>query len=418
MKETAGKIMIFVCCVLLATAIFTVSAAAGPQWSLIEVYNNSSFSADSPEISGGNIIFLLANDNISSKGNDVAIYNISSETTAIAGTPAQNMTLTGDDISGNYAVWFETTGMEFTAPEDETDSRNTVYLMDLSDGTKTAPYLNINAEWPKISENSILYSVENGLNTTLYTYIIPENRSEKIMSLNELFDPAGVRYDSGNILYAGENLSLYNISSRKNTVVCEFEAGINNSNSAVSDYDMKGDYAVYFKNTVVFDDKDNKISGRFTEPSLYKISENKSYLLNPKTGNYTGSYSEEDKKASEYISSPFTDGKNIGWVYSESLSESEIILFNPKTEETANVTIPKTASGACIDGDNMAVLKSDYPSFRSELVYAKKNAEKNNLSGGLTSGKTSPGFSAVMCIVSVLVLYAVVQADCKRNKRQ
>ncbi|MBN1431537.1 MAG: hypothetical protein JW931_02060 [Methanomicrobiaceae archaeon] len=111
---------------------------------------------------------------------------------------------------------------------------------------------------------------------------------------------------------------------------------------------MAGDYLIYFKHTTVFEGNDK---GTYYEPCLYTISSGDTILLNPKTGEISKSLTYDDKKTS--ISSPFTDGKRVGWGYLKSETDSEIILLEPLTGDITIKTTEGSNSGIRLDGNRI-----------------------------------------------------------------
>jgi len=368
-------------------------AMAGSQWETKEI-NIENSSVTGAGISGDYIVSLTAGEIMDPSGNRIHLYETDTGENRIIGVPSDGMTVTGEGVLGEYAVWFETPVALF---DDNTSEKkpNSIYLMNITENTTKVLDLPGDAEWPKIGGGNLFWSNQSGdsFETGFYLYDIKTGKSEKVTTKN-CVDPAGIVYESGNIAYEDQkSLRIYNTKSGKDTVVFEFES-TNESGTNVDSFDMAGDYLVYIRHTVVSrgDDK-----GIYYVPCLYTISTGSTEILNPKTGEVSTSLTYDDKKA--LISSPFTDGKRVGWGYPKSETDFEIILLEPLTGNITTKTTDGSISDIHLDGNRMVWTVSHFPSFHSSLVYAEENVRDEN-----SASRSAPGFSLFTVITSFLLL--------------
>lgn len=366
--------------------------AAGSQWETKEIiFENES--ANSGAISGDYIILLIVGEEMNQSANTINLYEISSGENKIVGVPSEGMTVTGEDISGDYAVWFETEATEdFEMNESETRP-NSVYLMNIAENRTTVLDLPGDAEWPKIAGNEIFWSnsSEDSFETEFYIYDISAGESKHILT-TDCVSPAEIKFSDGNVAYENQtSLHLYNIESGKDSVVYAFEYG-NESGSNIDSFDMSRDYMIYITHSIISEGDDK---GVYYEPVLYTISTGKTEPLNPKTGEISESVAPADKKTQLF--SPFTDGNRAGWSYQNTDLESKIILFDPATGNASVITTTGTVGSIRLDDNRMIWTKSVFPSFRSSLVYAWENAAEDE-----TPSPSTPGFSALAGISGIL----------------
>ncbi|UUX93680.1 hypothetical protein [Methanoplanus endosymbiosus] len=302
------------------------------------------------------------------------------------------MTVTGYGISGSYAVWFEEDGNPFEMNESLTKP-NTIYLLNHEDNTKKALNLSSTAKWPKISGERIFWSEDDN---SSYTGIanIYDIRTEENTVIPEIksIDSAGIVFDNENIAYQNPRggIDIYNTKSKENISVFVPEHS-NISNSGIESFDMAGDYVIYLKSTIVFEGTDR---GSYDEPYIYEISTGRTGLINPLTGEFTDSLTKDERKAT--ITSPFTDGKRVGFGLIKSESESTIILIDPVTGDSSIIPADGSVSSIRIDNSRMIWGRSVFPSFDSELIYAEEKGEK-------TESAAAPGFAVFAGITGVLL---------------
>ncbi len=372
--------------------LLPVAAAADSQWVNKDI-NLENESVNSGVISGDYIIFLTVGGGFNQSENRIKLYNISSEESKTVGIPSEGMTVTGEDISGDYAVWFETQAMEDFEINESDTKLNSVYLMEISENTTTILDLPGDAEWPKITGNNIFWSnsSENSFETEFYFYNITTGESKHILTTDSV-SPAGIKVSEGAIAYENlTSLHIYNIESGKDTVVFEYEYS-NESGSNIDSFDMSGDYLIYIKHSMISEGDDK---GVYYEPVLYTISANKTESLNPKTGEISESVALADQKTQLF--SPFTDGKRVGWSYQDTDADSKIILFDPAEDNVSIITASGTVEEVNIDNDRMIWTESFFPSFHSSLVYAEEDVtEEGNPS------TSTPGFSFIACFSGIL----------------
>ncbi|MBN1431536.1 MAG: hypothetical protein JW931_02055 [Methanomicrobiaceae archaeon] len=113
---------------LIIILIIIAPAQAGSQWETKEIHY------DNQNIVGGYIsgeyIIILTSEGINQTGNRINLYSIKSGDSINPGKPSKGMTVTGEAVSGDYAVWFETQAMDFETNESDT-LPNSIYLMDI-----------------------------------------------------------------------------------------------------------------------------------------------------------------------------------------------------------------------------------------------------------------------------------------------
>lgn len=391
MKNKYSKYL-FTSFLLISLFLTVLPAAAETNWDQKEIYSQDNSSVISIDISGDYILFLTSSElSIDQSSNRVHLYDTQSGSIKTAGIPSPGMTVTGNDISGDYAVWVETQTSGFGEVEAESKP-NTLYLMNIQENIITALNLPENADWPKISGNTILWSEtpSDSFETNFSIYNIKTKENTRILNISPE-DPADIDYDNGNIGYSNsDGVHIYNIYSGKDTLIFKSEYG-NESGSNVMDFDLSGDYLIYFKHLGIFEGDDK---GIYTEPYLYTISSGETRLINPITGNFTNTLTKDEKKAS--IISPFTDGETVGWGYLKSESDSDIILLDPLTEDASVIKVADSLSKACIDGEKIIWTKSVFPSFKETLYFAEENQTAGN-----NSSESSPGFSVIIGILGI-----------------
>lgn len=366
---------------------------AGSQWET-KMIDTENASVTGTDISGEYIVFLTSGEKMDNSGNRIHLNKADSGDSKITGVPSDKMTVTGEDVSGDYAVWFETQAMDFETNESD-KLPNSIYLMDIGDNNTEILDLPGDAEWPKLYGDNVFWSNQSGdsFETNFNLYSIPTGRSEIIVT-KDCIDPTGIVFDNGNIAYQDQkDLRIYNIKSGRETIVFESEY-TNESGSNVESFDMAGDYLIYLKHTTVFEGEDK---GIYYQPCLYTISSGDTILLNPKTGEISESFTKDDKKVS--ISSPFTDGKRVGWGYLKSETGSRIIIRNPDTGNTTIKITDGTIDNIRLDGNRMVWTVSHFPSFHSSLVYAEENVQNED-----DSTPSAPGFSFFTLFESFLIL--------------
>ncbi|MDD4255076.1 MAG: hypothetical protein PHP59_06825 [Methanofollis sp.] len=305
------------------------------------------------------------------------------------------MTVTGPEISGEYAVWFETLITDFD-PNKTSTAPNRVYLYSLLNDSADILDTPGTAEWPKIDGGQVIWMNESddSFNVRISLYDIGTGKSEQVCEL-PIIDPAGALFDGDHIAYrADEGLFLYSLENKANTTVFRNVFG-NESGSNVGEYAMGGDYLIYLKHSANFEGPDK---GRFDEPYLHSISTGETKRLDPKTGAFSESSQPTAKAEKDLeISSPFTDGEQIGWIYSENSPDSTIVLCDPKTGAVEKISVDGLANDVSMEGDRMTWVETHFPSFHGELIYAHEDASTTE-----TTPVSTPGFSAGIGIAALL----------------
>ncbi len=387
--------------VFIALILCASPASADTGWVTKGVSENTT-SALGGEISGDFILYLGGAEGLDQSQNRIFLYSLLTGDQTIIGTPAANMTVTDPDISGEYAVWFETPVTDFTLNE-TTVAPNRVYLYSLQSGSAEVLDTPGTAEWPKIDGDRVLWVNESddSLDVGIFLYDIGTGKSELATEL-PIIDPAGVCFDAGRIAYLNtEALFLYSLETKENTTVFQNVFG-NESGSDVGDYALGGDYLIYIRHSVNYTGPDK---GVFDEPCLYLISTGETKRFDPIAGTFMDSSNVSAGGPKDLqISSPFTDGKRIGWVYSENTPSSTIVLCDPKTGTIEAIPVNGLADRVFLDGDRMVWVETHFPSFHGELVYAHEN-----VTATATVPASAPGFTAgigIAALLTALVLLA------------
>jgi len=354
------------------------------------------------KISGDYILYLGGAEGLDQSQNKIYLYAIQTGDQKIVGIPSVNMTVTGPEISGEYAVWFETPVVDFDLNKTRT-APNRVYLYSLQNDSADILDAPGTAEWPKIDGGQVIWLNESddSFNVGISLYDIGTGKSEEVCEL-PIVDPAGVLFDGDHIAYLNtEGLFLYSLANRANTTVFRNVFG-NESGSDVGDYAMGGDYLIYLRHSANFEGPDK---GVFDEPYLYSISTGETKQLDPTTGAFSNSSQSQAKAEKDLdISSPFTDGERIGWVYSENSPDSTIVLCDPKTGAVEKISVDGLADRVSMEGDRMTWVETHFPSFHGELIYAQESAGTTE-----TMPVSTPGFAAgigIAALLTALVLLA------------
>lgn len=390
---------------LIALFFLPIAAAAGSQWEIKEIPSDNE-SVLGGTISGEYIIFLTSGG-MNQSDNRIKLYDITLGDSNIIGAPSEGMTVTGEDLSGDYAVWFETQAMEDFESNESDTKPNSIYLIEISENSTKVLDLPGDAEWPKITGNKIFWSnsSEDSFETEFYMYDITTGESSQILT-TDCVDPAGIKISDGNIAYENQtSLHLYNIESGKDNVVFAYEYS-NESGTNIDSFDMSGDYLIYITHSMISKGDDK---GVYYEPVLYTISANKTESLNPKTGEISDSVALADQKTQLF--SPFTDGNRAGWSFQDSESESKIILFDPATGNASTITAAGSVEDIYLDGDRMMWTKSVFPSFRSSLVYAEENVTEDK-----STPTSTPGFSFIAGLSGILAAVMIYAGSYGKRK--
>ncbi|WP_292365366.1 MULTISPECIES: hypothetical protein [unclassified Methanoculleus] len=384
----------FIALILCATPV-----SADPGWVTTTISENTT-DALGGTISGDHIVYLGGAEGMDRSQNRIYLYALQTDERKIVGSPSANMTVTGPDVSGEYAVWFETPVEDFETNETET-APNRVYLYSLPNDSLEVIDTPGTAEWPKIDGNRVLWLNESGdsFDVGIFLYDIGTGESEQVCEL-PIIDPAGVLFDSDHIAYLDSaGLHLYSLKTGMNTTVFQNVFG-NESGSDVGDYALGGDYLIYLKHTVNFEGPDK---GMFDEPYLYRISTGETKHFDPVTGAFSeSSDTPAGGRKDLTLSSPFTDGERVGWVYSENSPGSTILLCDPETGAVETVPVDGQADQLSMDGDRMVWVETHFPSFDGDLIYAQENA-------GSTETVPASGFGTgigIGALLAAMVLLA------------
>jgi len=387
--------------VFIALILCAVPVSADTGWMTKGVSENTT-NALGGKISGDYILYLGGAEGLDQSQNKIYLYAIQTGDQKIVGIPSVNMTVTGPEISGEYAVWFETPVVDFDLNKTRT-APNRVYLYSLQNDSADILDAPGTAEWPKIDGGQVIWLNESddSFNVGISLYDIGTGKSEEVCEL-PIVDPAGVLFDGDHIAYLNtEGLFLYSLANRANTTVFRNVFG-NESGSDVGDYAMGGDYLIYLRHSANFEGPDK---GVFDEPYLYSISTGETKQLDPTTGAFSNSSQSQAKAEKDLdISSPFTDGERIGWVYSENSPDSTIVLCDPKTGAVEKISVDGLADRVSMEGDRMTWVETHFPSFHGELIYAQESAGTTE-----TMPVSTPGFAAgigIAALLTALVLLA------------
>lgn len=390
--------------VLVALILGMVSVPADAGWVTKTISDNST-NALGGKISGDFVLFTGRVEGPDDSQNRIYLYRISTGEKKTVGLPSVNMTITGPEISGEYATWFETPRVDF-GPGTTGIAQNRVFLCSIRNGSAGIIDDTGNAWWPRIDRGKILWQndVSEGLDTRIVLYDIDTGERKEVCTL-PIVNPAAVLFNGDRIAYLGRNgLFLYSLTDNINTEVFRNNAG-NVSNTGVSDYAMKGDYLVYTTRRITFEGQDK---GSFKELFLYVISTGKTERIDPVSGTLLGSSQPPaGTERSPDISSPFTDGKRIGWVYTENSPRSSIVLCDPQTGAVEKISLDGIACDVSIDGDRIIWVESHFPSFHGDLVLAQEIPDS-----GEDMRAAAPGFSS--CI-GILALMGALMLLCRKK---
>ncbi len=204
----------------------------------------------------------------------IQLYSLSTGEQVRIATSSTNSTLTGEDIDGNYAVWFSEPQMDSPA-----GIPNRIFLYSIPDKNLTFIRTSSGAEWPKISGERVIWSesVNDSFTDSIMLYDI---RTGNYVSSPRprVNDGAGVAFDGNNILYtdAGTlDLFLYNTGTGSTATVFARTTD-NNTREIVFGTALGGDYVLYRKDVMV-----EKPRQRYSELCLYTISHGKNNPVKP-----------------------------------------------------------------------------------------------------------------------------------------
>lgn len=396
-----GKFFTVICipAIFIALILCATPVSADPGWVTTTVSENTT-NALGGTISGEYIVFLAGAEGMDRSQNRIYLYAIQADERKIIGSPSANMTVTGPDVSGEYAVWFETPVEDFGTNETDT-APNRVYLYSLPNDSLEIIDTPGTAEWPKVDNGRVLWLNESSdsFNVRIFLYDIGTGKSEQVCEL-PIIDPAGVLFDGDHIAYLDSaGLHLYSLKTGANTTVFQNIFG-NESGSDVGAYALGGDYLIYLRHTVNYEGSEK---GMFDELYLYLIPTGETKRLDPVSGAFSESSKTpaEDEKSLD-VSSPFTDGERIGWIYSENTPGSTILLCDPATGVVEKISVDGQADHLSLDGDRMVWVETHFPSFDGDLIFAQENA-------GSTETVPASGFGTgigIGALLAAMVLLA------------
>lgn len=340
-----------VCLSALAFLLLVSHAAAVSEYRIANI-SDPGLDAISAVLSGDNIIYAgTIGDAIHENSTRVVqLYSISTGEQSRLATSDPGSTITGVDISGNYAVWFSEPDIDSPA-----DTPNRISLYSLLEKNLTVIRTLPGAEWPKVFGKTVIWSEssDDSMSSSIIEYDIPSGKMVPVPNISTI-DSAGVAFNGRHILYSAADagsLLLYTPDTGAISTVFATAAD-NNTHEMVFGYALSGDYVLYRKDVMV-----EKPRERYSELCLYTISTGKTVLLSPLTGMVTGTLTESDKNAAFDVGA--ADADRVVWYVAESVGRDRIMVLDPSTMSVSSVSPKDSVYSLSIDGRNMAWQGSD-----------------------------------------------------------
>ncbi|HUU75936.1 MAG TPA: hypothetical protein VMW63_07575 [Methanoregulaceae archaeon] len=367
--------------------------SAGPSWDF-DIISDTELDAIYADISGDYVIYSGSiGDAIRQNSTRVIqLYSISSGEQVRIATSGPDSTLTGEDIDGNYAVWFSEPQLEAPA-----DIPNEIFLYSISEKNITVIRKSGSAEWPKISGESVIWSesVHDSFASSVMLYDIRTGNTTQIPTISPI-DAAGIAFDGDYILYTDAdtmNLLLYATGTGDTTTVFARKSD-NNTTENVFGTALGGDFALYRKNVLV-----EKPRELYSELCLYTISTGETRLLSPITGKVTENLSESDKGAS--FNSLAADKNRVAWEVAEGIADDRIVVLDPETMALSSISPDTFVDFIHIDGDGIVWLGSSSLAGKGSIYLATEPVGQEPTP---TAAPTvAPGFGWVIAIGSVVL---------------
>ncbi len=392
-----GRQSLILAVVVGSLLLLSVPASAGAGWQTFEI-SDPGVDAIAGTVSGDYIIYTAAfGDAINlSTPRGVFLYSLESLETRVIGNSTSGMTLTGADISGSHAVWFEEQPL---MPQDASagpTEPNRILLYSIPDDQASTIYVSENAEWPKISGSRIAWSDSEPdsvfSNITLYDIDTREKKALPgitVIGNSYALDGDYLAYQDAET----EDLRLYSISSGSSTMISN-RTKTDDSVKFVDSFALGGDHVIFIQRILVERGADK---GIYRELYLFTISTGETRLISPLTGKFVDTASGEERTA--YTEYPSADTERVAWAVAGDPGHAVIHVLDPATGDASSIKVASDVSFTSIDAGYIAWTDSTLGS-RGTLVFATE-------APGQETAASAPGFGVIGGLAAILALIGI-----------
>jgi len=336
----------------------------------------------------------------------IQLYSLSSGEQVRLAASDPGSVLTGENIDGNYVVWFSELPLESTA-----DTPNRIYLYSIAEKNQTTIRTATGAGWAKVSGEHVIWteSVNNSFESSIVLYDIRTGTTTPIPGIRTI-NGAGVGYNGDYILYSDaktQDLLLYRTATGATTTVFTPSAD-NTIRENIFGTALGNNYVLYRKDVTVEASREH-----YSELCLHNLSTGKTTLISPITGNVVETLSKADKSA--VFSPQSADETRLAWDVREGVSKYRIMVLDPASMTTSSFS-PKTyVNFVQLDGRNMTWLGTNSLAGKGSIYLGTESG-----SPGLPTSTTptrAPGFGLIITVSSLLAgIYLIgnMQKEMKR----
>lgn len=375
----------------LVILLFVSQVAADTSWTY-KIVSDPTLNAINADISGDYLIYSgsIGDPILENSTRVIQLYSLPTGAQTRIATSSPGSVLTGEDIDGNYAVWFSEPVLESQA-----DTPNRIFLYKIAEKNLTVIRTSEGAGWAKVSGECVIWSesAQDSFNSSIMRYDIGTGNTSLLTGINT-FNGADVAFDGNYILYSDADtmkLLLY-ATSTGSTVTVFAPSADNNTREIVFGTALGGDYVLYRKDVNVEKPKDY-----YSELCLYTISTGKTTLLSPQTGEAIETLSGSDKNAN--FDAQAADKTRVAWKVTEGLGDDRIMVLDPATMTVSSVS-PKTfVDFVHLDGLNMTWLGSESLGENGSIYLAMESAGQGPVT---TTPTRAPGFGLIITVGGLL----------------
>lgn len=336
----------------------------------------------------------------------IQLYSQSSGDQIRLATSDPGSLLTGENIDGNYVVWFSELPLESTA-----DIPNRIFLYSIAEKNLSILRTSPGAAWPKVSGKHVIWSesTNNSFESSIILRDIETGNTVKVPGISTIHT-AGVGYNGEYILYSETNTSnllLYKTSTGATTTVFA-PSSDNKIRENIFGSALGDNYVLYRKDVTVESFKE-----QYSELCLYTISTGKTTLINPLTGDIIETLSKSEKSA--VFSPQAADKTRVAWTVMEGMSKYRIMVLDPTTRSVSSVS-PKTyVNFVQLDGRNMTWLGTASFAGKGNIFLGIESGSVG--SPVSTSPSRTPGFGLVLMVGALLAGFFLASYTEKGKKR-
>lgn len=377
------------CFSILLFLIAVPPAAAGASWSYANI-PDPSVAALSADLSGDYLVYTASTGYPVRENSTrvVELYSLVTGNRTRIAVSGPDSVLTGEAISGGYAVFFSEPQLE--APD---GIPNRIFLYTIDGGNLTVLPSGAGAEWPKISGEIVLWSesTEDSIGSRILRYDIRTGNASYLPGVLS-FDSAGVSVNGRYVLYTdADTLSLRLYEHATGSFVTVFApAKGGDVRETVSGSAVGGDYVLYRRDVTVETPR-----AVYSELCLYAISANTTVLVSPLTGKATETLSDAEKNAAFGIGG--ADDRAVAWYVSEGIANDRIMVLDLPAMAVSSISPGMSVYSVGIDGRNLAWIGTKSLFGRGDVYLATGSGEEETPAG--TGGGVLPTKSGIPLVI-------------------